>query len=244
MSEKTDPLALLNDLHQVASEKGKVQLDAIIKGVQSLTEQLNTLEKLTPWPEAPASINFRMAHPVTLVECQFTLRDWTDDALADRLISQLANLQSLGFIPFDAYVDQRRNGRQEQAYTPASAPVPGPVAPQNGTRHPVQSIPESELFFNCTAMLPGPKSKTDHDPIWKVAGDKSQYPTAFWDLEDLTVDRLNEQRAYLAEQGVDISQMYRNNKPVEIDLTGWIAYYQMSKTGNFPGKVTKLVRVR
>ncbi len=121
-----------------------------------------------------------------------------------------------------------------------------PVASPVVTSQPAKSPPRSgngDLFFNCQEMLPMTKSKTDPSPIWKIQGDKSQYPVAFYDLENQSAERLNEQRSLLLENGIDALQMYVNNKPVKHNLTGWRAYYEPNTDNNFPKKVVKLVKV-
>ena len=162
------------------------------------------------------------------VSYELTIRADTIQELALHTISAQNYLLSRGFKTKDTYFDERRAERQD---TPlAASPKVAAAQPQNG-----------ELTFRCQEMLPMAKSQNDPSPIWKVQGDKSKYPVPFYDLEDVTVDRLDEQRTYLSDNGIDPLTMLNNNKAVKYDLAGWIATYVTNDKG-YPAKVTGLIK--
>lgn len=262
----TDKHPVVDKLHEVFSDKGlpawksltetqQAAIKTAAETITQLTEQLNTPQPAELDPPrfgearcvAFTSEKGQLLLPVKEGESAGILWEVTvrgDDLgqLAAMVKQAQAVFIANGFVAKDTYLDQRRNERVAgltvtNTATGAVVSAPAPVS---------QGANKGDyLIVKCKELSPGPKSDKDSSPIWKVLTDKSKYPVPFWDLEDEGVNRLDDQRAYLAQNGININEMYTNTKPpkpVVIDMTGWVAYCTQSDKG-YPSKVVKLEKV-
>lgn len=91
------------------SERTKAQLERAAKEIAETTpeawldlqEYIQNLEK--NWPEAPCSINFRAVHPDGWV-LQYTLRDFDDEILGERVNAMIQSLARDGYVTDRGYV--------------------------------------------------------------------------------------------------------------------------------------------
>ena len=212
---------LLSKLRAAYAAADNGHKEAITEAVNELKNQaaeLETLRSANPLPEAPASVNLKIADDGTY-DVWFTFRGHSREALADGIPEMVKRLQGVGIIASDEALAQRRAEREN---TRAAIRAPQQqVNPAAGANPPATN--GQPKTFPAQTLVP---SVNEGKTYFKVKGGQfTKYGVKVWP-------------EVLQEVGFDLDQL---DATQTYDLSRYEAIYSIKEDGA-PEKVTKLVR--
>ena len=144
---------------------------------QTVTPEATKENDLLTLPEAPVSVNF---YGVTKIgwNCQFTLRDFSDEALLKRMGEFVKKLE-------EYHVTPKPVGQQPSNGSSAPAPAASslPVAPPTGNPAPVPVAQTATLSFDADLLV---GSVSSGQTYWKVKGGKfAKFGVTVWPEDDI-----------------------------------------------------------